>query len=137
MEYKRTLSDFSSIIYAIFLCRTLFMRYVLHKVVPFLCEMADGLRYHGVLQKMSDNPNTFEPIFVPGKSLEWTFENVEEVLDPNYSVDGSNKKSSEINTFKCLLDAVEQLYHSGIFIYYLRNLKGLQHVNFFCFVNGI
>ena len=96
---------------------------------PFLQEIVDGMQQFNLIGRMTDHPSIFRPLFCKGDALKWTVDIVEGLLKPKFSIEGTNARSVEFDTYKASIDVLEQCSYSGDF-----NLK-FRAINFkFCSV---
>lgn len=56
-------------------------------------------------------PDVFRYAFTPSLDLEWVFETLENDMEAVYSNEGTTFKGKEVNTFKALMDTMEDMYH--------------------------
>ena len=86
------------------------MKVELQSAMPSLQQLVEGLEIYGLLDVIRSQPDVLRYAFTPNKDLDWVFETLENDMSPLYSNDGSSQKSLEINSFKALTDAMEQMY---------------------------
>lgn len=61
-------------------------------------------------------PDVFRYAFTPSLDLEWVFETLENDMEAVYSNEGTTFKGKEVNTFKALMDTMEDMYHGEFFL---------------------
>ena len=75
-----------------------------------LHEITNGLTCFNMLDVLKSNIRLFEKAFSPSTILDWTPEEFVECLMPAFSEEESNKKRTEVNTYKSLIDFVEAVF---------------------------
>ncbi|XP_066935899.1 G2/M phase-specific E3 ubiquitin-protein ligase-like [Clytia hemisphaerica] len=92
-----------------FILRSLFAKW-LNPYVPFIQEIAIGLEQYGFLQKIKEHPQSLKTLFCLHTDFDWTFDEVFELLEPDFSPENNTYRYKEINTFKALSDALSDCY---------------------------
>lgn len=78
--------------------------------MPFIQEIAIGLEQYGFLQKIKEHPQSLKTLFCLHTDFDWTFDEVFELLEPDFSPENNTYRYKEINTFKALSDALSDCY---------------------------
>ena len=78
-----------------------------------LHEITNGLTCFNMLDVLKSNIRLFEKAFCPSTILDWTQEEFVEYVMPEFSEVESNKKRTEVNTYKSFIDFVEAVFQDG------------------------
>ena len=90
--------------------RSFYYKQEVEPKLPALQQIAAGLKLRGLLEKMWANPEVFKTYFVIG-SNEITLKVLYHAIEVEYSPDGSNKQSIELDVYKHFCDFFEYSYH--------------------------
>ena len=93
--------------------RSIFIKDKVEPVMTSLHEITNGLTCFNMLDVLKSNIRLFEKAFCPSTILDWTQEEFVECLMPEFSEEESNKKRTEVNTYKSLIDFVEAVFQDG------------------------
>ena len=98
-----------------FFLRSIFLSSVVEPLVSSLEQLASGLNKFRLVDliKQSPNPDDFKPLFCHSEIWDWTYDVVVELLSPEWSEDGSNKKKAELSIYKILLELLEYTSYDG------------------------
>ena len=75
--------------------------------------MTNGLTCFNMLDVLKSNIRLFKKALCPSAILDWTQEEFVECLMPEFSKEESNKKRTEVNTYKSFIDFVEAVFRDG------------------------
>ena len=81
--------------------------------MTLLHEITNELTCFNMLGILKSNIRLFEKAFCPSTILDWTQEEFVECLMPEFSKEESNKKRTEVNTYKSFIDFVEAVLQDG------------------------
>ena len=90
------------------------MKSKLQPALPILNQLLEGLKLYGLLDVVRSNPIVFRYVFCPNNVFSWTFEKLEECLCPEFSSDGSNLKSKEVDCYKVFMDSLESFFYESM-----------------------
>ena len=82
-------------------------------IASVLNQLIDGLDTFQLISKLKENPKLFRYLFCYTKTFAWSYNLLLEKLEVQWSDQGSNKKSKEVDIYKLLLDMLEHCYYSG------------------------
>ena len=89
------------------------MKYKVEPIITALNEIMSGLRTFNLLGIMKEKGKIFKSVFCPSQIFAWKYKEFVEVINPNFSEDGSNSKRKEVETYKYFLDFIEQCFKDG------------------------
>ena len=92
--------------------RSLYFKKNIEPKLPALHQMAEGLKWRGLLHEIRTLPNVFYNCFVVNCN-ELSLEVFFDLLHVEYSPEGSNKQSKEVDVYKYFCDFMEYCYHDG------------------------
>ena len=96
------------------LFRSIFIKAKNERLLSVLNELTDGLKIYGLLYEIRKHPNIFKNVFCCNDNLfQWHFREFQKWLKPNFTPEGSNRKSVEVATLKHFLDFFEQCFNDG------------------------
>ena len=81
-------------------------------VLPALQQLADGINMNGFLSQIRENPDQFKPCFI-NSSKRLTFDDLMDLIEPNFSPKGTKKYQLELDVYKYFTDALEELDQLG------------------------
>lgn len=99
--------------------RSILIKEKIQPLLPIIDQIADGLSLMNLLDRVRANLGVFKHVFCRGNMFHWTFEKLEEFINPSFSEDGSSKKIMEINAYKSFMDAMEYIFHGGVCSIYI------------------
>ena len=88
------------------------MKEKLIALIPSMQQILEGLRTFDLLNVICSHPHIFKFVFCRSGEFLWDFEFVEEMLSSCFSEKGSNHHKMEIDSFKALVDGLENVFHS-------------------------
>lgn len=94
-------------------------------LLPIIGEISNGLCCYNLIEVIKHNADIMRPVFTKTESFVWKYDDFISSLRPKFSEDGSNRKSSEVTTYKALLDVAEYCFNAGKFseeLFYHHNL---------------
>eukprot|EP00794_Sanderia_malayensis_P020690 gene20690-22727_t len=94
-----------------FFSKSVFIKAKIEPQLTVLSEFLSGLKTYGLLDVIKEKPHLFQNVFCKNDMFEWDFEEFQKLLKPDFSPEGSNRKSTEISTLKHFLDFVEQCFN--------------------------
>ena len=94
-------------------CSSIFLKEKLQPLLPVMEQLTNGLQTYNLLTVIRHSSSLFYHVFCGSSCLNWTYEKFENFAEPQFSEDGSSKKKSEIDIFKCLMESVEAIFHEG------------------------
>ena len=80
--------------------------------MPALQQLADGININGFLSQIRGNPDQFKPCFI-NSSKRLTFDDLMDLIEPNFSPKGTNKYQLELDVYKDFTDTLEELDQLG------------------------
>ena len=107
---KNTHDTFQYIYYSL---RSIFIKDKVEPVMTSPHEITNGLTCFNMLDVLKLNIRLFEKAFCPSTILDWTQEEFVEYVMPEFSEEESNKKRTEVNTYKSFIDFVEAVFQDG------------------------
>ena len=87
--------------------RSMFVKSKIEHLTMALSDISSGLECFGFLNVMKAKSGTFYHVFCPRNTFSWDYDSFVQRLTANYSEDGSNDKSKEINAYKIFVNFVE------------------------------
>ena len=66
--------------------------------LPALQQLADGININGFLSPIRENPDQFKPCSI-NSSKRFTFDDLIDLIEPNFSPKGANKYQPELNVY--------------------------------------
>ncbi len=76
-------------------------------------QFQKGLQLFGLLEQIKLFPQIFQPVFTVSTNFEVNLDGFLLPVVVDYSIDGSNQKDVEINTFKSFTDVLEMAAFDG------------------------
>lgn len=95
------------------LFRSIFLSEKLQKYLPALEDMAKGMECYDILSIVRENNMLFESVFCPSQEFSWNYESVIEKISVEYAIDGTNKKTKEISTYKAVIDFLQTTFYNS------------------------
>ena len=95
----------------LFQCILLQKKYV-EPGLPALQQLADGINVNGFLSPIRKNPDQFKPCSI-NSSKRFTFDDLMDLIEPNFSPKGANKYQPELNVYYYFTDTLEELDQLG------------------------
>ena len=99
--------------------RSILIKEKIQPLLPIIDQIADGLSLMNLLDTVRANLGVFKHVFCRGNMFDWTFEKLEEFVNPSFSENGSSKKIMEINVYKSFMDAMECIFYGGVCSIYI------------------
>lgn len=84
---------------------------MIEPLVPCVQQLKEGLNVDGLLSYIKKSPEKFRKFFVIKKNLDE--ESLLSLLQPSYSMEGSNKYVLEVDIFKYLTSFIENIFYDG------------------------
>ena len=95
------------------------MKERIQPLLPIIDQIADVLCLMNLLDTVRANPGVFKHVFCRDNMFDWTFEKLEEFINPSFREDGSSKKVMEIDAYKSFMDAMEYIFHESVCSIYI------------------
>lgn len=84
---------------------------VVKPILPMINQLKKGLQLFNLLDVIKDHPNHFSLVFTPNSAFKVSPADFIDSLNVQYSEDGTNAKSLEVETFKVFTDFLEMVEH--------------------------
>lgn len=94
----------------------IFRSILLKKVEAYttiLEQLMAGMEKFRLLSFIREKPDVFRMIFCKSTLFSWTYDSLVDSLKVVWSDDGSNKKASELETYRMFIDMCDNSYHQG------------------------
>eukprot|EP00112_Aurelia_sp_Birch-Aquarium-sp1_P006350 Seg1702.9 transcript_id=Seg1702.9/GoldUCD/mRNA.D3Y31 product="G2/M phase-specific E3 ubiquitin-protein ligase" protein_id=Seg1702.9/GoldUCD/D3Y31 len=84
---------------------------VVEPILPMINQLKKGLQLFNLLDVIKDHPNHLSLVFTPNSAFKVSPADFIDSLNVQYSEDGTNAKSLEVETFKVFTDFLEMVEH--------------------------
>lgn len=91
----------------------MFIKFKVEPMLSMLNEVIAGLSCYNLISVMREQPLLFEHVFCISKDFQWKLDSFVSCLRPQFGELGSNKRTSEVATYKAFLDFVEECFEDG------------------------
>lgn len=105
--------------------RAYFYKKNIEPKISCMSQLVDGLNLSNLVESIRSNPDDFKGFFVK-KEDSLNYEDFFSLLEAEFSLKGSNKYQSEVNTYQYFLDMIEEMFFTKD--YGIKSIELLQYI---------